>query len=206
MLISMSSNRSPAASRTQPTFSAVAARVRLPGSTIAPGRIRGARPTIWAALQDCDRLAQPGLTHRGRVEGHSDRGVLGLVPAGPDRDLEPAFGQDVQAGEVLGQDRRMAKIVVQHERRHPQPGRGRGDRGQGGDRRELADQVIRDNQDIDADRLGSAGRFGQFFPRGDRACLGQEAERTHPIIVLFQSDPLPTSGLSPLQQEGSIGR
>ena len=43
--------------------------------------------------------------------------VLGLVPAGPDRDVEPAPGEDVEAREVLGEDRRVPQVVVQDERR-----------------------------------------------------------------------------------------
>jgi hypothetical protein len=142
-----SSKRSPAASRTHPIFSAVAATVSELGSERWPDRIRGARPTMSAvaasqrerpspaaadqerrmratdrfrvavqvpnrvvlageregtvaeaALQDGDGLLQARLTDRRRIERQPDRVVFRSVPAGPDRHIQPAAAEHVQAG------------------------------------------------------------------------------------------------------------
>ena len=50
-----------------------------------------------------------------RVEREPDLVVLGPVPAGADGDLEPAAAQDVERGEVLGEDGRVAQVVVEDE-------------------------------------------------------------------------------------------
>ena len=78
------------------------------------------RTLAEAALEDRDRLGEPGLADADRVERQADRVVLGLVPAGADRDVEPAVGQDVERRQVLGEDRRVAQVVVVDERRDPE--------------------------------------------------------------------------------------
>ena len=94
-----------------------------------------------------------------RVERQADRVVLGLVPAGADRDVEPAAGQDVERREVLGEDRRVAQVVVVDERRDPERRRRGGDRREVRDRGERArDEVIRDRERRDADRTRRGGR------------------------------------------------
>jgi hypothetical protein len=65
-------------------------------------------------------VIEPGLPHRGSVERQPDRVVLRLVPAGADRDVQPATGQHVDARQVLGKNGRVTQIVVEHERRDPQ--------------------------------------------------------------------------------------
>ena len=54
-----SSNRSPAACRTQPIFSSVAAQVNDRGSARPPRRIRGARPTVCASRAASSRVVRP---------------------------------------------------------------------------------------------------------------------------------------------------
>ena len=83
------------------------------------------------SLEHGDRLGQPLDARGDRLEWKSDRVVLGAVPAGPDADLQSPATEHVEAGHVLGQDRRVAQVVVDHERPDPQGLRGGRDDRQG---------------------------------------------------------------------------
>ena len=134
------------------------------------------RPVREAPLEDGDRLGQARLADRCRVESQADRLVLGAIPARADRHVQPALGQDVEARELLRQHGGVAQVVVQHEGRDPEPIRDGRDRGHRRHGRQLRDEVIGDDQGVDADRLGSASRLGQLANRGDLARVGEEAE------------------------------
>ena len=134
------------------------------------------RPVGEAPLQDGDRLGQPCLADRGRVECHADRLVLGPVPARADRHVQPPLGEDVEARQLLRQHRGVPQVVVQHEGRDPEPIRDGRDRRHRRDRRQLLDEVIGDDERVDADRLRPTSRLGQLANRGDLACVGEEAE------------------------------
>ena len=146
------------------------------------------------ALEDRDRLRQTSLAHRRSVERDADRLVLRTIPPSADRNVEAALREHVQRGKVLGQDRRVAQVVVEHEAGDPQPLRGRGDRRHGRDRRRLGDEVVRDDEGVDPDRLSAAGGLGQLAPARDRARLGQESERLHVPIVPGSAGYRPRAG------------
>jgi len=147
------------------------------------------RSIAEATLEHRDRLDQPLLAGRCRVEWQADRLVLRTVPAGPDGHVEPAFAEDVQAGQILRQDCRMAQVVVQHEGADPQPIGDGGDDRHGGHRSKLRDQVIRDDERIDPDRLRAAGRLGELASGGDAARISKESEWLHRAIVAQLTDP-----------------
>ena len=56
---------------------------------------------------------------------------------------------------------------------------GRGDRRHGGNRRQLGDEVVGDDEGVDPDRLGAARGLGQLATGGDRPRIGQESEGLH---------------------------
>ena len=134
------------------------------------------------ALQHGDGLGQALDARRDRLEREPDRVVFGAVPAGPDPDVEAPATEHVEAGHVLGQDRRMAQVVVDHERPDPEGLRGGRDDRHGRDRRELLDQVIRDDDRREADRFGTAGGLCQRGRIDDGLEAGQETERSRGSI------------------------
>ena len=134
------------------------------------------RAVAEQTLEHRDRLGQPLDARRHWLEWQADGVVLGPVPAGADADVEAPAAQHVEAGHVLGEDRRVAQVVVGHERADPERlGRG-GDHGHRRDRRELLDQVIRDDQCGEADRFGAPGGGGQRGAVDDGLEGGQESE------------------------------
>ena len=56
---------------------------------------------------------------------------------GPDAELEPPAGHQVQAGRLVRHDGRMPEVVRQHDGAQPQPGGHRGRGGQAAERRQL---------------------------------------------------------------------
>jgi hypothetical protein len=128
------------------------------------------------ALQDGDRLDEPSLADRRGVERQADRVIFRLVPARADRDVQPAPGQDVDRGQLLGQERRVAEVVVVDERADSQLRGGRGDPGAAGDRPELRDVVIGDDELVVADRYGLARSPRELGAADDLARVGEELE------------------------------
>src|SRR6266566_3031511 len=86
---------------------------------------------------DAQRLLEPADALTRRVEPDPGGVVFGLVPACAEAELEPSSGHQVQAGGLVRDDRRMAEVVGQHDRAHPQAGGHGGRGGQGGERRQL---------------------------------------------------------------------
>ena len=85
-----------------------------------------------ALLDDVQRLFEAVDAHRGRVVLEPERVVVGLHPARADAELEPAVAQQVDRRGLLGEDRRVLVVVVEHERADLQR---RGVRGRHRDRR-----------------------------------------------------------------------
>jgi hypothetical protein len=73
------------------------------------------------ALDDGQRFVQPRDPLPRGIEGDPRRGVLGLVPAGPDAELAPPAGDQVEAGRLVRHDGRMPEVVRQHDGAQPQP-------------------------------------------------------------------------------------
>jgi hypothetical protein len=92
---------------------------------------------------DAQRLLEPADALTRRVEPDPGGVVFGLVPACAEAELEPSPGHEVQAGGLVRDDRRMAEVVGQHDRAHPQAGGHRGRGGQGGERRQLLTERAR---------------------------------------------------------------
>jgi hypothetical protein len=114
---------------------------------------------------DGERLLEPVDAPARAVERDARRAVLGLVPAGPDAELEAAAGQMVQARRLVRHDRGMAEVVGEHHRAHVQA---LGHRGSGRQRAErgqlLAErarrEVITDKQGTDPRVLDAARVIG----------------------------------------------
>ncbi len=114
------------------------------------------------ALEHGNCLDQACLPDRHRIEGDAALFVLGHVPAGADGHVQPALAEHVERREVLCQDRGMAQVVVEHERRDPQRRRCGGHDGHRGDGRELVDEMVRNDQGVVAGGLGSSGCFAEL--------------------------------------------
>jgi hypothetical protein len=114
---------------------------------------------------DGERLLEPVDAPARAVERQAGRAVFGLVPAGPDAELEPAARQVMQARRLVRHDRGMAEVVGEHHRAHMQApghrggGRQRAERGQ-----LLAErarrEVIADEERIDPRILNAARVVG----------------------------------------------
>ena len=76
-------------------------------------------------------------------------------------------------------DRRMAQVVVEDEGADPKGRRGRRDRGHRRDRRQLLDQVVGDDQRVEAHALGAPSEVGELAPGHGIARVGEELERSH---------------------------
>ena len=193
MFSSMSAKRSPAASRTQATFSSTAAgahvasapgptapavsvplmptmsasRAAMPSTRWPPppirigghGRCTGfgqpvelghlvvlalerERPVGEQALQHGEALHEAVDAHAGRVVGDAGGVVVGAHPAGADADLQPAVGEHVHGGQLLGQHDRVLVVVVEHQRADPQRGGGVGGRHHRRHGRQLVAEVV----------------------------------------------------------------
>lgn len=73
----------------------------------------------------------------------------------------------------------MAEIVVEDEGADPEPLGGRRDRGQGRDRGQLLDEMIREDEDVDADRLRVAGALGEGLAVDDGVGRREKPEGSH---------------------------
>ena len=78
---------------------------------------------------DRQRLLEPVDALARAVERDPRRAIFGLVPAGPDAELEAAARQVMQARRLVRHDRRVPEVVGEHQRAHVQArchrGRGR---------------------------------------------------------------------------------
>src|SRR2546421_7899031 len=72
------------------------------------------------ALHHRDRLGQPIDPDGAGIVCDARAVVLRLVPAGANSDLEPSVAEPVQRGQLLGEDDRMAEVVVENECPQPQ--------------------------------------------------------------------------------------
>ena len=66
------------------------------------------------AFDDLHRLLQAAHAHRGRLETNAGLVVLRLQPAGANAELEASTTEHVDTSRLLGQQGRMAKIVVEN--------------------------------------------------------------------------------------------
>ena len=143
------------------------------------------------ALEDDGRLLEPVDPHRRRVE--PDAGVLVLLaqPPGAEADLQPALGQDVEGGEFLGQDRRLAEVLRQHGLGDPQGRRGVGHGLTGDQGSEGADEVIGEPERRVAEGLDRAGGIEQLLPLRRGAAGEAEADGSsggHRVLHLMCGD------------------
>jgi hypothetical protein len=136
---------------------------------------------VVRAPQDLDRLGQPGLAHRRRVERDAGRLVLGEPVAGPDAELDPPAGDPVERRQLAGQVHRVVEVVVEHQRAHPQPLGRLGGGLEDGQRRPLAGHhVVPHAEDVEAGGLGVAREAAQLAGRRHtRRQLEPESERCH---------------------------
>jgi hypothetical protein len=110
---------------------------------------------------DAEGFLEPADALSRAVEPDPGGIVFGLVPACAEAELEPSPGHEVQAGGLVSDDRRMAEVVGEHDRAHPEAGGHGGRGGQGGERRQLLAErarreVIPDQQHVDPGVLDPA--------------------------------------------------
>jgi hypothetical protein len=82
---------------------------------------------IEETAYDLDGLRESVLANRRRVELLADGGVLGKGVSSAKADLHAAPAEMVHAGQLLSQMDRVAKVIVQDERTHSEPGGAVGD-------------------------------------------------------------------------------
>ena len=87
-------------------------------AVVVPGE--GGAAVAPHGAHDLEALGQAGHAHRRRLHRDARLLVVGRHPAGADAELEAAAGDDVEGGRLLGQDDRVAEVVVEHERADPQ--------------------------------------------------------------------------------------
>jgi len=127
-------------------------------------------------LEDDRHLLHAGDAYRCGVEAHAGVFVLLSHPAGAEAHLDPAFGEHVEGGELLREDRRFAEVLSQHRLRDPQRCGGIGDCLPGDQRRERPHEVIRQAERRISERLDGAGRPEQLFPLRRGTARVPEAE------------------------------
>ena len=121
------------------------------------------------------RLLEPGHTGGGLAQQHANRIVLGLRIAGAQTQHQPTTGQPIDRCGGASQQRRVMKLVVQHQRTHPQTCRGLGGDHQRYERVDGADVVERE-QLLVAQRFRLAGCRNQTFAVAEIPTLQCESE------------------------------
>src|SRR5207244_8554926 len=66
------------------------------------------------------RLLHTTDTYPGRVEGDAHLLVFGLVPASADAQFEAPTREEIERGDLLGEQHRVSKIVVEYKCPHTQ--------------------------------------------------------------------------------------
>ena len=117
--------------------------------------------------------------------------VLRLVPARPDRDVQPPAGQDVERGEVLGEQRRVAQVVVVDEGADPKAVRRGGHGREVRDRRELSERDDRRTNVVTPRSLRRPGALSQIVDGRRVEGIGEEPERFHALSVAVRPRPGP---------------
>ena len=90
----------------------------------------------------CSASSNRSTRTAGGSYGRPSCVVVGLHPARADAELEPAVAQQVDRRRLLGEDRRVLVVVVEHERADPQRRGVRGRHRDRGQRRELLAEVV----------------------------------------------------------------
>ena len=162
---------------------------------------------VEAALDHGDALVHAGHPHAGRVHRDARLVVVALHPAGADAHLEPAAGQHVDGGQLLGQHDRVLVVVVEHERTHLQLGGGVGGGHQRRDGGQLVAEVIGHEQGVVAEVLGLAGQLRPV--RSGRRGAELDAEAKSSIVrhggaryPRVRYDPLPQN--TPVQHRTGV--
>lgn len=132
--------------------------------------------------EDGHRLHHAIDPDAGRVKVEPDRRVFGFVPAGTNPHHDAALADQVERREVLGEHRRVAKVVVEDQRAEAQAfgrhGHGREHR----DGRQLPEQVIVNAQVAVPDGLRHLGPTHERRPVDDAAGPNHELEWPHAAI------------------------
>ena len=197
-MLTMSASRPASGEDALPPAADEDRRVRLLHRPRAPGKAVGVH--VGAVDSDVlatpvgthqlDDLGQPGDAHAGRIHGDAEPFVLGRDPTRPETDLEPAVGEQVDRGHLLGQHDRLVKVDVEDAAADTQPG---GDRGGGRHRRDRGDVdrsvarglgdraraevVVGREQRAVAEVFGVAGDLGPLLAGRGLEGLDGEAER-----------------------------
>ena len=139
--------------------------------------LEGRFPVAPQRLQDGQTLRQPVHPHPGGVIVDPGLLVVGTEPPRSEPHLDTSLAPQAQRGDLLSEDNRIAKVVVQHERPHVEGlSRLRGHR-QGDQRPELGIEMIGDVERRVAEPLGGAGTVPPVgHGRGDGR-VHRESER-----------------------------
>ncbi len=115
----------------------------------------------------------------GRIVGDARLLVVGGHPSGAQPELDPALGEQVEGGDLLGQHDRVPVVVAEDQRSDPQGGGGLGRHGQGHQRPELVLEVVGDEQGRVPEVFDACGPVRHAAPAGSVGQLDGEAERLH---------------------------
>ena len=142
------------------------------------------------AGDDLQLLLEPVEALATRRERDAVGGVLGVVPAGADAELDPAAAHvvDLGHGEASGPGRRKVAEVTRVPRRiagrlpgegaEGDPGVGRARAGRS--RAPIFEVVVRAEEAVEAERLGRLGHGEQLLVGGALLGLGEDAQLHRP--------------------------
>lgn len=128
------------------------------------------------SLVDLQRFLEPIDAHAGAVLGDARFLVVRAHPPGAQADLEPALGEHVERGELLGHDDGVPVVVAEHD--GPDAQRLGGD-GRGGHRRhgcQLLTEVVHHLQGVVAQLFDPTGRVDEGRAVGTLVLLDGEPE------------------------------
>ena len=115
----------------------------------------------------------------GRIVSDARLLVVAGQPAGAQPELDPALGEEVEGGHLLGQDDRVPVVVVEDQGAHPEVGGGLGGDGESDQRAVLIVEVVGNEQRRVSEVLDLAGRGPPGRGRVGPGQLDSEPERWH---------------------------
>ena len=135
---------------------------------------------VEQAAKDAHRFVEPLDSRGSSIERDPNLGILRFGMTGPDAELEATVAEQIQRRSFSGDQRRMTKVVVEHERPDPQLRRDLGERIQRGNRCERAGRqhMIGNHDRVEAERLRTTRLVLPFAPRLRTEHLQAEPQRS----------------------------
>ena len=157
----------------------IAVGATIPADTNASAAFIGRTPGVLAGLEIARMVCEAVDPNSRPVKADASSRVLGLIPAGADPHDESTLTDEVEAGQLLGEDGGVTQIVVEHEGAEPYAFGGHRDRRERRYRGKLRREVVMNAQVAVADRLSRARTLKKRRPIDDPARRDHELEWLH---------------------------